>query len=97
LIALSPLGIGGGLALPVPRAVPEVRPGSRFGVPDGCAAPELLVPRGDALLFANAAGFAHIATVATRAKTDSLIMRISVNDPIHRPVTGFPGEHAGAS
>ena len=50
LIASSPLVVGGGAALPLPRpprpAEPVVTPGSRLdGDPEDCAVPALLVPR----------------------------------------------------
>jgi hypothetical protein len=66
LIAVSLLGIGGGAALPVPNAVPVVVPGSRFGAPDDCAVPALLVPGGEVLFCANEPGAATIAAIKTR-------------------------------
>ena len=68
LTAVSLLGIGGGAALPVPSAVPDVTPSSRFGAPDDRAVPALLVPGGAALVCATeAAGTATIAAIKTRA------------------------------
>src|ERR1700755_865312 len=84
LPAVSPLGVGGGVALPVPSAVPDVTPGSRFGAPDDCAVPALLVP-GEVLFCANEAGAATIAAIKTRAD----ILVIGVSPSMIQPAPGL--------
>jgi hypothetical protein len=84
LTAVSLLGIGGGAALPVPNAVPLVAPGSRFGAPDDCAVPALLVP-GETLFCANAPGAAAIAAIKTRAD----ILVIGASPSMIQPAPGL--------
>ncbi len=96
LTAVSLLGIGGGAALPVPNAVPLVAPGSRFGAPDDCAVPALLVPGGGVLVCATeAAGTAAIVAIKTMAD----ILVIGASPFMIQPAPGqrVPGERAAQS
>jgi hypothetical protein len=96
LITASPLGVGGGAALPVPKAAPVVTPGSRFGAPpDDCAVPALLVPGGGEVRCANAAaGPSDSATAAIKITTDILV--IGGSPSMIQPATGLSGSQGNA-
>jgi hypothetical protein len=76
LITASPLGVSGGLARPEPN--PPV-PGLAFGaLPEDCAVPALLVPRGEAPLCANdVTGAEAIAAAAIKTMADILVIGAS--------------------
>src|ERR1700742_4541011 len=97
-MAASPLCVGGGVALPVPSAVPDVTPGSRLGAPpDDCAVPALLVPRGEAdvlLCAIEAAGPPDSATTTVRARIDILV--IGKSPSMIHPATRAAGSRGNA-